>query len=431
MVGEEAAYSRVYEEGIRLLLAIFYAGDGYISSRNELQLQEAMDSLTALFDHVGLRTNTDKTKSMTCLPGKVRTRLLDEVYTRMKAGFLTQDEWDQRRVQCDTCGKDLSAASLGDHLESQHDIYQSKVINKSLVIDGPPRTFNCEPNVAGCFHCPVPGCVGEATTKWNMRRHFVDRHPNDFVSLPGEGAYSKCELCGMQTSPFAAAHEQSNLCKQGAARKTQRDAAQESELALREVFQAYGEELERVEVFKYLGRLVSMDDNDVQAVRSNLKKARKCWARISRVLRAENASPRVCGMFYKATVQAVLLYGSETWNLTPSAMKKLEGFHIRSAYRMARDNKPQCDPLTKDWTYPLSKDVLEEVGLFTIEHYIEVRRQTICNYIVDRPIFSHCMDGVRKRGTSPRQWWWEQSMDLDAARASASVDAAEADSDVE
>ena len=52
----------------------------------------------------------------------------------------------------------------------------------------------------------MPGCVGEATTEWNIRRHFVDRHPNDFVSLPGEGAYLKCELCGMQTSPFAAAH---------------------------------------------------------------------------------------------------------------------------------------------------------------------------------------------------------------------------------
>ena len=78
-------------------------------------------------------------------------------------------------------------------------------------------------------------------------------------------------------------------------------------------------------------------------------------------------------MFYKTTVQAMLLYGSETWNLTPSAMKNLEGFHIRSAYRMARDNKPQRNPLTMDWIYPSSKDVLEEVGLFTIKQYIEVR----------------------------------------------------------
>jgi hypothetical protein len=69
-----------------------------------------------------------------------------------------------------------------------------------------------------------------------------------------------------------------------------------SERAIVQKFTTYGEELENVEVFKYLGRLIAMDDIDNQAIRSN-KKARKCWVRISRVLRADNASPRVCGMF--------------------------------------------------------------------------------------------------------------------------------------
>jgi len=62
--------------------------------------------------------------------------------------------------------------------------------------------------------------------------------------------------------------------------------------------------MECVEVFKYLGRLLAFDDNDSQAGRTNLKKARGWWTRISWawVLRVENASPRVCGMFYKVTV---------------------------------------------------------------------------------------------------------------------------------
>ena len=99
-------------------------------------------------------------------------------------------------------------------------------------------------------------------------------------------------------------------------------------------FTAYGEPLDRVEVFKYLGRLIAFDDTDAQAIANNLMKARKSWSRISKVLRADNASPRVCGMFYKATVQAILLYGSETWNLTPTALRTLEGFHLRAARRM-------------------------------------------------------------------------------------------------
>ena len=87
-------------------------------------------------------------------------------------------------------------------------------------------------------------------------------------------------------------------------------------------------ELEQVQAFKYLGRLLTFDDRDGQAVRANLTKARKCWARLSRVLRAENATPAICGTFYLATVQAVLLFGSEGWNITPSAMAPLEGFHL-------------------------------------------------------------------------------------------------------
>jgi hypothetical protein len=94
-----------------------------------------------------------------------------------------------------------------------------------------------------------------------------------------------------------------------------------SQEALGHSFMAYGEELERVEVFKYLGRLIVYDNANTQAMRSNLRKARGRWAWILRVLRAENANARTCGMFYTATMQAVLLYGSEMWSLSPTSIK--------------------------------------------------------------------------------------------------------------
>ncbi len=56
---------------------------------------------------------------------------------------------------------------------------------------------------------------------------------------------------------------------------------------------------------------------------------------------------------------------------------------------------------------------LEECGLHTISEYIKVRRDTITAYVVDRSIFCECMDLEQKRGLEPRQWWWEQEMDLD------------------
>jgi len=99
------------------------------------------------------------------------------------------------------------------------------------------------------------------------------------------------------------------------------------------------------------------------------------------VLRAENATARTCGMFYKATVQAILLFGSETWSLSPTSVERLEGFHIRAAWRMS-GMRPERKA-KGSWSYSGSKDVFEAAGLQTIAHYMDVRRQTVANFIVN------------------------------------------------
>jgi hypothetical protein len=146
-------------------------------------------------------------------------------------------------------------------------------------------------------------------------------------------------------------------------------------------------------------------------MRSNLKRARKSWAQVSRLLRAENASPKACGVFYKATVQAVLLFGSETWKLSPLSLKSLEGFHIRAARRMA-GMQPARNP-DGTWAYPNSKEVLKMVGLKTIDHYIGVRIETITRLIMNQPLFALCQEGGRRRGSASCTFWWEQPLNLD------------------
>jgi hypothetical protein len=190
-------------------------------------------------------------------------------------------------------------------------------------------------------------------------------------------------------------------------------AAKRAHLALQQLFTAYSDELERVEVFKYLGRLLAYNNNDTQAVRGNIKKAQGVWARLSRMIRSENASPRVCGVFYKPTVQWILLFGSKKWNLSPVSLKSLEGFHIRATWRMAGKRPMRLPDGT--WTYPNLAAVLDKVGLKTIAHYTGVQRQHIASYIVDKPIFQSCVDGVRRRGSSVSQFWWAQPMDLETA----------------
>ena len=68
----------------------------------------------------------------------------------------------------------------------------------------------------------------------------------------------------------------SALCREGSIRKRQHANAVTSAMALQQQFLVYVDMLERVEVFKYLGRLLALDDNNAQAAQANLRQARHC-----------------------------------------------------------------------------------------------------------------------------------------------------------
>ena len=107
-----------------------------------------------------------------------------------------------------------------------------------------------------------------------------------------------------------------------------------------QAFETYGEPIEAVLKFKYLGRFLTSTDNDWLAVVGNLKKARQSWGRLARVLSREGAEPKVSRTFYIAVTQAVLLFGSETWVLTVRMEKALDSFQSRVARKLT-ERKPR------------------------------------------------------------------------------------------
>lgn len=161
-----------------------------------------------------------------------------------------------------------------------------------------------------------------------------------------------------------------------------------------------------MEVFRYLGRPLSATDNDWPALYSNLLKARQKWARISRLLAREGASPKVSAMFYKAIVMSVLLYGSETWVITSSMMKTLEGFHNRVARQLTGRRPRRRNDGT--WFYPPIKEALEAAGMFPMSDYIARRRRYLEAYSQDRPLLNICTNTHRLPGTpTGTKFWWE------------------------
>jgi hypothetical protein len=92
-------------------------------------------------------------------------------------------------------------------------------------------------------------------------------------------------------------HYETAMCKDRVARKVQYAAAKHAHLALQQSFTAYSAELERVEVFKYLGRLLAYNDNDAQAVRG-ISRRHVASGRGSPARSGQKMHPPMCAAYF-------------------------------------------------------------------------------------------------------------------------------------
>ena len=95
------------------------------------------------------------------------------------------------------------------------------------------------------------------------------------------------------------------MCQLGVERRTQRDSAITSALALRQLFYVEGEVLEKVESFRYLRRIPIQDNEDVRAVQNKIKKAWGIRVQVGQVLQTDNTPPNVSTKFYLQGGRAV------------------------------------------------------------------------------------------------------------------------------
>ncbi len=144
------------------------------------------------------------------------------------------------------------------HLETQHDIYCLFILSRDIVVDRPAVVYHAITlTETGRYFCPAANCVGGASTQWNLRRHFIDCHPQNLVVCPSEetAPLPRCTQCGMQTAAGAlmCKHQETKLCRERWCQQVQHETAAATWLSLETRFFAHGEGLERVEVFTYLG----------------------------------------------------------------------------------------------------------------------------------------------------------------------------------
>ncbi len=165
VLGEEAAHNGLGDQVAEILVA-FYVDDGLIASRDWDWLQKSFGVLIGLFERIGLFTNATKTKAMVCIPGRIQDGYTEEEYADYKAQTVTAANKKRRRVDCEICGASLAAGSYQSHLETQHDVFCSMVLQRDIVVDRPAVVYRAiESLSAGTYFCPVPHYIGEASTK--------------------------------------------------------------------------------------------------------------------------------------------------------------------------------------------------------------------------------------------------------------------------
>ena len=263
--------------------------------------------------------------------------------------------------------------------------------------------------------CPVPGCklkrTYPSTECSRMRRHFGSAHIEHTLFIASHGEVPRCHQCGATGLGHGTAkHRNTKLCRTETPRYQRYLRHLEEQQSRSVVFNVGGEEIKRVKTFKYLGRIVSEDDDDTPAIEANIKKAK--WAMFKKLLTRERWSRRVMGHFYKAIVQSILLYGVKTWVIKPENMRKLRTFHRKAArYITNRHIRPLNDG-TDEWIYPTSESMLEDARLFEIEVYIQRRRDTVFNFVKNREIYRECLELETDDDNSEYIYWWKQPLNL-------------------
>ena len=287
-------------------------------------------------------------------------------------------------MNCPLCGDSLQQKSLRNHLRFKHSQAEvSAIQGEEMEEEEAEGVFKCNmPNTPKARAlCPIPGCGAHITRRYGMRRHFMFRHPMAAVHFPDEGPLIKCSVCGMEVPEKG--HKGSQMCERAKQRGEKRRQVQANREAAGVEFVISGQPIETVTEFKYLGRVLASDDDDWPAVKANIHKARKRWGQVARILSREGATTSTMAYFYKAVVQAVLLYGSETWVLTQKMWKAIEGFHNCCARYIAGEHIRQRP--NGEWILPSTAKVLDQCKLRTVREYIERRKEKIRVYMSSRP----------------------------------------------
>ena len=154
--------------------------------------------------------------------------------------------------------------------------------------------------------------------------------------------------------------------------------------------------------FCYLGNMISASGGAELASRMRVRCAWSKFRELSPILTAKGASLKLKGKVYKACIQSVMIYGSETWAMRIEDMQRLQ----RAKRMMVRW---MCGVTLKDRI--ASEELLRRVGVESVSLLVRRGRLRWFGHVERKPVddwVKNCqeldVDGKAGRGRSRKTW---------------------------
>ena len=163
-----------------------------------------------------------------------------------------------------------------------------------------------------------------------------------------------------------------------------------------------GDVLECVDKFCYLGDMIGKGGGVVEAVRNRVRCAWSKFRELYPILAVRGVPLRVKGKIYRACVQSVLMYGSETWALRVEDMNKLKRAE-RGMIRIMCDVNPKLQKPSEELISLLGIDPVSDLVVRSrLRWFGHVERKSAEDWI------SACryvgVEGTRGRGRGRKTW---------------------------
>ena len=178
---------------------------------------------------------------------------------------------------------------------------------------------------------------------------------------------------------------------------------------------------ENVDQFKYLGTLITKDNNLHKELTHRIIMANRSYAGLKRQLKSHLLSTKTKIKLYRTLIRPILIYGSECWSLTKKEEEDLRVFErkvLRRIYGPTYDKGA--------WRVKYNNELYQLYGEPDIIKVVKAARlrwlghlwRTEENYPCRKLTFNN-PDGVRRRGRPPVRWLDSVESDLHSIGISA------------